>query len=203
MEAIKQSRGTCKAKFTRKCKLLEGRLLQDDHPEVLQDIFGEIVNIFTQVEDYNDQLLDLLSVEKTKNASIISEAEAYILEIEKWKTDLYVEVVKRKAIKPTSVKVKALPHPEFSGDIRKFGTFTKDYERLMVPLYGRDPYALLKCLTGDALNCVMGVEDNFDAMILRLKTMYGNPCKITDSIVKDIKSLTLIPEGDSKKFFSL
>ena len=117
------------------------------------------------------------------------------------KIDLYSSVFKYKSNdKLASVKVKSLPRPTFNGDLRKYGTFTKDYDRLIVPIYGRDPYALYSCLEGDAVDCVKGVEDDFDSMILRLQTEYGNPCKLTDSIIMDIKDLGVIPEGDHEKF---
>ena len=201
MDKYKKSRGILKGKFTRKCKLLENRLKANDPYEVLQGIYDELSVIFKDIEVINDSIIDMLNENASYNASGIEEAENYIDQLEMKKTEMRVAVVKCKSTNNTSsVKVKSLPHPIFSGDIRKFGTFTKDYDRLMTPIYGRDPYALLKCLSGDALECVQGVEDDFDSMIIRLQALYGNPCKITDSIVKDIKMLDIIPEGDSVKF---
>ena len=66
--------------------------------------------------------------------------------------------------------------------------------------YGKDPFAFISCLLGEALECVKGVEDSYDAMLERLKVKYGNPCKITESIIREVKLLKTIPEGDSKKF---
>ena len=201
MENLKKERGTLKGKFTRKTKLLE-ELLQADNPyEVLKELMDEISDIFKKVEVANDSLLDLLNLRPSEYDAEIRGAEEYIYAIEKKKTELYVKVVNMKA-KGSMIKVKSLPHPDFSGDLRKFGTFTNEYERFMEPTYGKDPYALVKCLSGEALKCVQGVEDNFDSMMIRLKIAYGNPCKVTDSIVQDIKGLEIIPEGDTQKLIN-
>ena len=201
MEDLKKSRGILKSKFTRKCKLLEKHL--NDPYEVLQEIYDEISTIFKKIEEVNDSILDLLNQTSSPDQNAITEANNYIEVVEEKKTKMYVDVIKSKSKGvggSANVKVKSLPHPEFSGDIRKFGTFTKDYDRLMTPIYGRDPYALYKCLTGEAVECVRGVEDNFDSMISRLNTKYANPCKLTDCVVNDIKQLGIIPEGNFEKF---
>lgn len=52
--------------------------------------------------------------------------------------------------------------------MRSYGTFKKDYMRLIVPVYGKEAYALTKYLTGEALTCVEGVEDEFEEMFCRL-----------------------------------
>ena len=70
--------------------------------------------------------------------------------------------------------------------------------RLIVPVYGRDAYALALCLTGEALACV-GVEDEFEEMFRRLDSKYGNSCKLTEFIVSELKSLKPLQEGDSKR----
>ena len=54
-------------------------------------------------------------------------------------------------------------------------------------------------MSGNALECVQGVEDDYDRMSVRLQSAYGNPCKVTDSIVKAIKDLEIIPEGNTNK----
>ncbi|XP_068223879.1 uncharacterized protein [Palaemon carinicauda] len=99
----------------------------------------------------------------------------------------------------TLIKVKRLDPPEFSGDMRNYGTFKRDYMRLIVPFHGQDAYALKKCLSGEALTCVEGVEDEFEEMFRRLDDKYGNPCKLTEAIVSELKSLKPLNDGDSKR----
>ena len=50
----------------------------------------------------------------------------------------------------------------------------------MIPVYGKDPYALRKCLYGDALLAIRGVDDDYDEMIDRLNDKYGRPDKFAN-----------------------
>ena len=171
MEKIKKERSSLKGKFTRKTNILEDHLKEDNPYEVLKEIYEEISGIFKKIEESNDSLLELFNENPSEYEADIRDAEQYIYQIEKKKTDLFVKVVKLKTKGSDSsvIKVKALPHPDFSGDMRKFDTFDNDYECFMVPIYGKDPHALLRCLSGEALTCVQGVEDDFDSMMVRLK----------------------------------
>ena len=73
----------------------------------------------------------------------------------------------------------------------------------MIPTYGKDPYALKKCLTGDALRVVHGVDDEFDQMMLRLEDRFGRPKKLVDEILCELRRLKPIPEDDYGKFIEL
>ena len=153
MDKYKKARGILKGKFTRKCKLLENRLKAKDPYEVLKVIYDELSTIFKDMEALHDSIIDVLSNSSTDNASAIEEAEDYINQIETKKTEMCVAVVKCKSTNNTaSVKVKSLPHPMFSGEIRKFGTFrifiyiqpprsvatsSSEYEAVHFPIDGR------------------------------------------------------------------
>ena len=201
MDDLKKKRAISKGQFTRKVKVLEQRLKDGDPHELLDTLYSELKDIYQEIVGFNKSILSILHTDATKYATEIKDADEYMDRLERKKLDLHSSVLKYKSnVKLPSVKVKSLPHPTFNGDLRKYGTFTKDYDRLMVPIYGRDPYALYKCLEGDAVDCMKGVEDGFDSMIIRLQTEYGNPCKVTDSIIKDIKDLGVILEGDHEKF---
>ncbi|XP_076043644.1 uncharacterized protein LOC143026760 [Oratosquilla oratoria] len=43
------------------------------------------------------------------------------------------------------------------GNMREFPSFKDDYERLIVPTFGQDPYALRQCLSGKALHSIKGL----------------------------------------------
>ena len=45
----------------------------------------------------------------------------------------------------------------------------------MEPVYGTDPYALKKCLYGNALSAIQGFDDDFEEMMSRLDLKYGRP----------------------------
>jgi hypothetical protein len=59
----------------------------------------------------------------------------------------------------------------------------------MMSSYGQDPFALKKCLSGDALRTVKGVDDDFTEMFHRLDIKYGRPEKQTDAVLNEIKKI--------------
>ena len=195
---LKTARASARSKFTRKANLLAAKLDAGDSGDVLRLLYDEMSTAFTEVESRNENLVQHYLDAEEENEESVKETEKYIEEVEKRKIDLYSSLVKEKS-KQVTIKIKALPPPTFDGDMRRFGTFIKDYDRLMLVKYGKDPYSLISCLSGEALECVKGVEDSYEAMLSRLKDKYGNPCKITDSIMRDVKLLRPIPDGDPKK----
>ena len=88
-----------------------------------------------------------------------------------------------------SVHVKKLEAPKFSGKIREFPTFVKDYRHYMEPAYGDDAYALRNCLSEKALEIIIGVGDDYEKIWKRVPTVFGDPEKIVDSILMELKSL--------------
>ena len=92
--------------------------------------------------------------------------------------------------------------PHFEGGIRDYPQFRKHFQtQVMLNLTEiTAPYTLRSCLGKDALAQVKTVDDNIDEMWKRLDEKFGNPKKITDTIINDIKRLEIIKEGESKKF---
>ena len=86
--------------------------------------------------------------------------------------------------------------------MREFPSFKRDYECIMVPSYGSDPFALKKCLHGEALKIVQGVDNNYEEMWHRLQLKYGRPERLTDSILCDIQKLKVIADGDHVNFIN-
>ncbi|KAK3108518.1 hypothetical protein FSP39_009688 [Pinctada imbricata] len=104
--------------------------------------------------------------------------------------------------KTQTVRVKKLDAPCFNEDIRSYPSFKRDYTAIMIPTYGQDPFALKKCLSGEALKTVQGVDYDFTEMMRRLDLKYGRPERIADSILCDIRKLKLIPYGDNLCFIN-
>ena len=69
--------------------------------------------------------------------------------------------------------------------------------------YGCDSYALMQCLSGEALMVVKGVENELEDMFRRLDLKYGRPEKLADNILSELKGLKKIQEGDYMKFISM
>ncbi|VDH99298.1 Hypothetical predicted protein [Mytilus galloprovincialis] len=69
--------------------------------------------------------------------------------------------------------------------------------------YGKDPYALKQCLSGEALTVVKGVDNDFEEMFRRLDMKYGRAEKLIDHILNELKRLKKVQEGDNMKFISV
>ncbi|KAK4322373.1 hypothetical protein Pmani_006887 [Petrolisthes manimaculis] len=103
----------------------------------------------------------------------------------------------------SKVKIKAFEPPMFNGNVRDYPRFKEDFKNLVKSVYGEDAYALKKCLSGDALQTVKGVEGNNIEMMQRLDDKYGNMRKVMDLVISDLKALKKINEGDTKGFVKL
>ena len=95
--------------------------------------------------------------------------------------------------------VKKLEAPTFSGSIRDYPTFKRDYAVHMQPSFGKDPYALRSCLIGKALETVQGVGDSYEEMMDRPESRHGCSEKLVDAVLMDLSKLKKIPDGDNIK----
>ena len=145
MDALRVERGIAKGRFTRKSNVLRERLEEDDPPDVLKGLYTEVEEAFKALEVKHDQYYAALFSDKSESKAL-SESEEYILDCERSKSVLYSLVTKRCVIetsKPeTAMKVKRIDPTTFSGNMRSYDTFKKDYMRLIVLVYGKDSYAL-------------------------------------------------------------
>ena len=98
--------------------------------------------------------------------------------------------------------MKKLDAPKFGGSIREFPSFKRDYETIMGPTYGGDPFALKSCLHGEALRTIQGVDNDYYEMWKRLILKYGRPERLTDTILCDLRKLKSIPDGDHACFIA-
>lgn len=204
-----KARTVAKRKFTRKVNLLKEAHTRKDPTEVMEGIYEEVCEQFDQIEKINDQLSETLDTKGQDYEAQIKELDVYITEVESTKNvaRAIIANVSRKGStggkETNKVKMQRLTPPHFDGKIRDYPTFCKDYERLMESVYQKDPYVLRSCLSGEALEVVHGVEDSFDLMKQRLNARYGNPAKLVQSVLNDIRTLKPIPEGNSRKFMDM
>ncbi|KAK3879621.1 hypothetical protein Pcinc_015822 [Petrolisthes cinctipes] len=200
---LKDSRAVAKRKFTRKVNLLREAHSQNDPMAVLHDIYSDDILVqFKVMEEINEKLVKSLNSSDENYDKMIDELEIYITDVERVKNDAHAMISKPVSDLP-KLRMQRLTPPHFNGTIRKYPTFCKDYERLMKPVYEDDPYVLRSCLSGEALEVVQGADDSFKDMMKRLDDRYGNPSKLVEAVLSDIKDLKLVPEGSSKGFIEM
>ncbi|XP_068229430.1 uncharacterized protein [Palaemon carinicauda] len=176
---------------------------------VLTKNYEEMVEAFKCLEYQNDELIHFIceNEDKLADSNLEEEAQQYILDSERLKCEVSAKIFKGvqgvKAIDKSKVKVKKFEPPMFEGNLRNYPTFKEDYENLVKSIYGTDPYALKMCLGGEALQAVKGSEGNYDEMIQRLDDKFGNPRKIVDLVVGELRSLKKIYDNDTKGFIKM
>ncbi|XP_063846890.1 uncharacterized protein LOC135092357 [Scylla paramamosain] len=207
---LRRVRGAAKTKFTRKVKLFHERLKQGDPPDVLESVYDEIVNQVHELEVRGEDLIAHLEKCEGKQSEI-DEANIYLVECDNTRCEaLRLSDVKRKvkSSDPTSantasLKVEALKAPKFNGDIRIYPTFKDDFVNVIVTKYGQDPFVLRQCLGERPLKVITGYEKDFDEMMRILDKEYGDPRKLVDIVINNLKSLERLTERDVRGFVDM
>ena len=104
------------------------------------------------------------------------------------------------------LKLKPMKLPTFKGDIRAYHQFKYEFEKFVLPkLDSMDSaaYVLKSCIIGSASHIIANVDDNIKEMWVRLDNKFGRPTKLVDMALKDIKTMSAIPDGNDSKFIAL
>ena len=112
---------------------------------------------------------------------------------------------KKEKDKVGNVKMEKMPLPKFTGEPRFYHRFKKDFLDLVRPnLNDREAaFTFRKCL-GENVEVILGSGDfTVEQMIERLDEKFGEPSKIIDSIIGDIKKFKVIDLDDSKRLIDL
>ena len=101
-----------------------------------------------------------------------------------------------------NVHLEKIKRPHFEGDIREYPQFKRDFQTQVMPGLTKltAPYTLRTFLDKEALAQIKSVDDDIEEMWARLDEKFGDPGKVTDVIINDIKRFKVIREGESKKF---
>ena len=104
------------------------------------------------------------------------------------------------------LKLERMKLPTFSGRIRDYPSFRYDFKQHVLPHLKDDqsiPYILKSCLTGEPSEIVRNVDDDIKEMWTRLDEKYGRTSLQINAIMKPIKQLKTIQDGDGKRFVEL
>ena len=157
IKTAKANRAVAKRKFSRIYNLFKETVQDENAFTMLKDLINEVNESYLHVESCNDNYM-LLVTEEDENDVALEAADKYITDLEKMNMEvkfIYRTLEGGKEEKVQSerkLKVKPLLPPTFSGGasgVRVYGDFICDYDRLMVNNYGKDPYALRSCLSGE------------------------------------------------------
>jgi hypothetical protein len=222
-KALKRKLSTAKGQFTRRLNNFNKESVKEDADvEALHLTVIDIEKSYAEVETKQADLLDELKSddEEDKKLKLTTNADSdskyeQLCTARKTYSEMKKKSEPDKSIKQEGgtsqasaskydlVKVKKLDAPVFDGNIRNYPNFRRSYETYMLPVHGKDPYALKGSLQGEALELVQGLYDDYDEMMTRLDTKYGCTSKLVDSVISDLEGLKGVPDGNHKKFLEL
>ena len=108
--------------------------------------------------------------------------------------------------KPIMVRPEKMKMPIFSGNIRSFARFKKDFKQIALPCYPdliHQVYVLKEnCLKGPAKALVENVEE-IEAIWRRLEDKYGDKMDLVDVVIKDLENIPNLKGNDDQKFIHL
>ena len=104
------------------------------------------------------------------------------------------------------IQLQKVPLPSFNSDMRSYPKFRDDFHRYVLPrIEGNEAaaYILTSCLKGEALEKVKNVDDDIENVWKRLDEIYGDPCKLADEVMNDIKRIDPVMENDDSSLVSM
>ena len=150
----------------------------------------------------------------TDTKVIIQEARskgAVFIELCKPKDDVRADVSDTASVASVSettsmLKPPKVKFPEFSGDIRDFARFQREFENVVKPFYtdlSQLAYVMKEqCLKGNAKALVRNIE-GIDPIWKRLKEKYGETMDLVDIVIKGVEKLPSLKHSDDAKFISM
>ena len=134
-------------------RLVEGERKKED-VIVLKMMLEELEKSHVIVEERYEALVEMMDPDMDADQIRIEEftKSATAMQDELCKARLLIrgledkgnyKEIKKLSIAP--IKVKLLDAPSFSGEIREYSSFKRDYDTHMIHIHGKDPYALRKC----------------------------------------------------------
>ena len=216
MKAAKQKRSTAKGTFHRYLNTFNDILKNGAEEDALVKIVADAERAYGDVEEKHDALMQFYDSEdedvsvKEKINQLNGDVSIMYKELCTARNEVAIVKKKQKVkeMKPviskteevTKMKVKPLQAPMFNGNVRDYPSFKRDYDTHMVKYYGKDTFSLKTCLSGEALQLVLPVDDDYEEMIRRLDFKYGRPEKLVDVILNELKSLKKVDDDDRGKF---
>ena len=225
-KASKKTRSHAKGIFHRYLNTFNAELQAGTEEDALFIIMADLERAYTEVEEKHKVLMEHYDSDDDnkddKDQVMVLNSDMDVIYQELCKARHDVAVIKKKVKvqeeaekeakkekgnrreeESKKLKVKPLQAPSFSGNVREYPSFRKDYEAHMVPHYGKDTFALKNCLSGDALLAVQPVDDSYDQMVQRLDFKFGRPETLVDAVLSELKSLKKVEDSNNREFVQM
>ena len=190
-------------------KLLENKEIDaETFQSILKDCQKDLKSQLERCRNAQAQFLSIIQSERVKTELLWTD------EIHEVYTDITTKILSKTRTnkedvpslqrKTYGLKLQPMPLPKFDRNIREYSRFRKDFNSQVVPSVSesQQPYVLKSCLSGVPLDIVKNVDDRIEEMWSRLDDKYGEPTRVIDAIMKDIKKLKPGKDGEISKFMT-
>ena len=210
IDRARTKRNTARAVFEASYKSISHALKSKEIPNfALRDLQTQIEDEFLECKQSNAELLQLLS-SKSAEAEMnwIATIQTCYHEIKEKIVVSYTNVEEAKGTKQEStasasfLRLEKVRMPHFDGKLREYPQFKKDFQKQVMTQTRKSDaaYVLCTCLDGEPAKLVKSVDDDIDEMWQRLDEKYGDPAKVADVIIDEIKRFRMLREGEDKRF---
>lgn len=206
-------RETARAIFETACQSASHTLSADKvEPSTAKKLQKQIDEAFAECKLANSALLDLSTRESAANEiKWLQATQAMYNEMNtKLETHLVCEHERElqpqiKGEKSNHLQLEKIKMPRFEGELREYPSFKRDFQKQVMPHLTEDTlsYTLRSCLGKEPLAHVKSVDDDVYEMWKRLDEKYGDPAKVADVIINEIRRVRSIREGENKRFIEL
>ena len=195
---------------------IDNMVLMKTYNERIQEIFESLNRSWNDLISYNDineNVISTLEVSQARSniQDVISSAVVFIEKCSKLEDDKKIEPTSPRETTTTgtrasgSTKNEKIKNPTFSGDIRTYAKFQKDFKRIVEPNYkGAELSYVLResCLEGPAKALVSNIDD-VEKIWEKLTDRYGDKMHLVEVVIKELNELPVMKGTDDRKFIAM
>ena len=166
----------------------------DYHKALVSTAYNDVKQQYARCKDVQAKLIDLLDTETAESEmKWAKHIQSIYVDVNRNIMTYYnkIQETEEKWVKKTTgLKLEPMRMPQFSGEIRDYLRFKSDFQRQVIPVMSTSDsatYALMSCLDKGSQRIVKNIDDNLDEMWKRLYENYGQPSKLADIIMHEIK----------------
>ena len=212
IDRARPKRNTARAVFEASYKSISHALKSKEISNfALRDLQTQIEDEYLECRQSNAELLQLLSSESAEaEMNWIATIQTCYHEIKEKIVVSYTNVEEARRTKqestasPSFLRLEKVRMPHFDEKLREYPQFKKDFQKQVMTQTRKSDaaYVLRTCLDGEPAKLVKSVDDDIDEMWQRLDEKYGDPAKVTDVIIDEIKRFIMLREGEDKRFIA-
>ena len=176
--------------FTGMCEDIKGSIRKNISDDLLVCERDSVILQHGKVKETHNKYCVLLPSNDDKfNLKWISDVSEVLAEM-KYMVDKHLKGADTVIHKSkTNFRLQKIPLPKFEGNIRNYPRFKRNFVELVLPTLSvkEAEFGLRQCLSNEVESNLDSCDDDIDSMLKMLDKKLGDPCKLTDAVVSEIK----------------